>query len=108
MGHHPLPTVTVTPQLRTGHEENAPTLQPAAGILLSVNILEDRHNRFAVAVQIFKPGLGRFTIMFAVDLPVFFDDKWVLKPVKQIIRRHDPAAEKLRPIQLSSSVTSNA
>jgi hypothetical protein len=79
MGSQPFLTVAISPQLGTCHKKYAPALKPALSIFRSLDVMHDGQDPLAMFIHIFQPGLGRFAVMHAIDIPVFFDHQVMLK-----------------------------
>ena len=85
MRYQPLLTVAISPELRTGHEENSPALQPALGVLRPINISHYRQDMRAVSIKILQPGPGSFAVMQAIDMPVLIDRQVILKIKQELV-----------------------
>src|SRR5664279_4255345 len=103
MRNHPLLAACVAKKFGAGHEEDAPSYQPLAGLALAVSAsqmcgvgvgkkVEDLR---AVAVHFLQPRLRSLLIVTAVEPPMVQDVKIALKIQQQIVAGHDAAGEEV-------------
>src|SRR5512139_4082476 len=69
VAHPPLLAAVVAKQLRAGHEEDPPALQPLLGRRGAVGDGENAENLFAARIDVREPGVGGLLVVRSVPAP---------------------------------------
>ncbi len=95
VAHQPLLAAPEAPQLRAGHEEDAPHGEPARRLARAVGLGQDRQHLVPAHVQVGEPGLAGAPVVVAGDAPVAGDDEVALEVEQQVVGGHLAAGEEV-------------